>query len=62
MTAKSKNYPTWICNPCGEKYGRKQVEIATWHEDVCDVCGQEAVVTEPRDFGHLTSGWEKEKK
>lgn len=50
-------YPDWICFPCGEKYGRKQVGIATWHVGTCDVCGQTDAVTEPRDFGHLKKNW-----
>ena len=43
----------WICSNCGKKYGNKPVGIATWHEDVCDICGKKTVVTEPRDFGGL---------
>jgi len=43
----------WICSNCGKKYGNKPVGIATWHEDVCDICGKKTVVTEPRDFGYL---------
>lgn len=43
----------WICSNCGKKYGNKPVGIATWHEDVCDICGKKTIVTEPRDFGGL---------
>ena len=43
----------WICSNCGKKYGNKPVGIATWHEDVCDICGKKTMVTEPRDFGGL---------
>lgn len=50
-------YPVWVCKPCGEKHGRKQVGIATWHMGICGVCGQADWVTEPRDFGHLKSEW-----
>ena len=46
-------YPAWVCAPCGHKYGRRKCGVATWHEDDCGVCGKRAVVTEPRDFGHL---------
>lgn len=42
---------TWICNKCGNKYGRRRCRLATWHEGVCDICGREVPVTEPRDFG-----------
>ena len=52
---KSPPYPDWICFPCGQAYGRGGPDghIATWHEGTCDICGQSASVTEPRDFGHL---------
>ncbi len=43
----------WTCNDCGKKYGNKSVGIATWHEDVCDICGKKTIVTEPRDWGGL---------
>jgi hypothetical protein len=46
-------YPTWICTSCGEEYGNKCCGVATWHVGVCDICGIETSVTEPRDFGHL---------
>lgn len=26
--------------------------VATFHDGVCDLCGRETVVTQPRDFGH----------
>ena len=52
-TAKKKPYPQWICSDCGNKYGRRKCGIATWHNNTCDVCGEEKAVTEPRDFGHL---------
>ncbi len=55
-------YPAWICSPCGSKYGRRECGIATWHTDECDVCGEHRAVTEPRDYGHLKDGWQKEKK
>ena len=41
----------WVCNKCGNKYGRRRCRLATWHEGVCDICGKEVPVTEPRDFG-----------
>ena len=51
-------YPTWVCSDCGEKHGRRTHKEATWHVNTCDLCGREAYVTEPRDFGHLKPGWE----
>lgn len=53
-----KPYPAWICEACGTKYGNREVGVATWHKNTCGVCGEEAFVTEPRDFGHLRTGWE----
>jgi predicted amidophosphoribosyltransferase len=32
--------------------------MATWHGGECGVCGLAGMVTEPRDFGHLTDGWQ----
>jgi hypothetical protein len=50
----SGSYPAWVCFDCGEKYGRRPVGVATWHEGTCGVCRSPGVlVTEPRDFGHL---------
>ena len=31
--------------------------MACWHVGTCGICGIEASVTEPRDFGHLQTGW-----
>lgn len=59
---KSIDYPDWICSDCGHRHGRGWPEghCATWHIDTCGLCGQHKRVTEPRDFGHLKPGWEKE--
>jgi rubrerythrin len=48
-------YPTWICRPCGVAHGRSTDGrlVATYHQGTCDICGESASVTEPRDFGHL---------
>lgn len=54
-------YPAWICSPCGRKYGRRECGISTWHEDDCGVCGQVTLVTEPRDYGGLKDGWQRER-
>lgn len=51
------DYPVWICSSCGSKYGKRRCgECTTWHVGKCDICGIEACVTEPRDFGHLQAG------
>lgn len=58
------DYPTWICSPCGFKYGQRTDYngfTATFHSGTCDVCGRLADVTEPRDYGHLRAEWVKEK-
>ena len=48
-------YPDWICAPCGQAHGRGWPEghVATFHAGTCDICGQSASVSEPRDYGHL---------
>jgi len=56
---KRKPYPAWICFDCGDKWGRRECGIATWHTDTCCICGERRAVTEPRDYGHLKEGWEK---
>ncbi len=54
-----KDYPTWVCVNCGLRYGRSVPKWATWHTDECDICGAITGCTEPRDFGHLKDGWDK---
>jgi hypothetical protein len=49
--------PVWICLECGNRYGRRSSGVATWHEDMCDICGKIAAVTEPRDFGYLNDSY-----
>ena len=49
--------PTWVCYKCGIKYGSFKCGTATWHTDVCGVCGYTVSCTEPRDFGYLLLGW-----
>jgi hypothetical protein len=61
MTQAKPEYPIWICEPCGALYGKKKIKRATWHQDICDVCGTFQVTTEPRDFGHLRDGWQNHK-
>jgi hypothetical protein len=50
---KVKEYPYWVCQPCGQKHGQKQKEVSCWHYGKCDVCGKSTDVTQPRDFGHF---------
>ena len=55
---KIRDYPQWICSTCGAKYGtRLSGQGSTWHAGQCDLCGIQASVTEPKDFGHLQEGW-----
>lgn len=57
------DYPAWVCATCGKAHGRRDANrYATWHPDTCGVCGQQAMVTEPRDFGHLRPGWTASQK
>jgi hypothetical protein len=56
-------YPAVICSSCGSRWGRRlwlRDRVASWHVGTCDICGIEASVTEPRDFGHLREGWQDE--
>jgi tRNA G26 N,N-dimethylase Trm1 len=48
-----RDYPSAICHDCGMKYGRRAPHIACYHTSECDLCGQTASLTEPRDYGHL---------
>ena len=61
-TVPDEDYPMWICAICGHKYGRREFNIATWHEDVCGICGRVTAVTEPRDAGGLRDDWQAEKR
>lgn len=42
----------WICPHCAAERGSHIHEghLATWHLGTCDVCRQQVVVTQPRDF------------
>jgi len=54
MTQDNKlEYPVWVCADCGIKEARISKEgAATFHMDVCQVCGKHTYVTEPRDYGY----------
>ena len=47
----------WICADCALKSGAETIEghIATYHIDICGVCGGKKSVTEPRDFSWCTT-------
>lgn len=49
---KYKPYPVWVCHDCAIKSGGRQPGIATYHENICDVCGEKKSVTQPRDYGY----------
>lgn len=57
-----KPYPTWVCLPCGNKYGRGYPagHVCTIHQGVCGICGEKRAVTQLRDFGWLMVGWRDE--
>lgn len=44
---------SFICADCGARWGRREPDNATWHMGRCDLCGTEAALTEPRDFGGI---------
>jgi len=61
--SKIGQYPTQVCSECGiaanvvtclKKHGKRPNQLAhtvsTFHRGECDVCGEEKMVTEPRDF------------
>ena len=47
----SPDYPAWICSECGNKHGRwPEGHLATWHHGEWGWCGEDRMVTEPRDY------------
>ena len=40
----------WICHDCATARGSRLRGVATFHEDVCDWCGELKSTTEPRDY------------
>lgn len=48
----NSNYPRWTCSGCAEEAGGKwpRGHVATWHSNICPVCGEQKAVTEPRDY------------
>ncbi len=57
-----KDYPKWTCEPCAMIHSsNKKKSVICWHYGKCDVCQKNAVVTEPRDFGHFPNWFKKGK-
>lgn len=57
MTKKKKldpfdDYPSWCCEACALRAGGRVPDghCFTVHYGVCCVCGEKAVVTQPRDY------------
>jgi hypothetical protein len=67
-TLRLRGAPQWICDDCGRRYGEwykgKQYIGPTCYFMFqrlgnCDICeGEELVVAEPRDYGHLCANWD----
>lgn len=63
IRVEKKEYPHWVCDGCGieanrltclKKYGEEPLQAkfseSTYHEGKCEVCGEEKMITEVRDF------------
>ncbi len=59
---KDTNYPTWVCHGCAIKYGGNAPSMATYHDNICDICGELKSVTEPRDYGYPKFPTKEKKK
>ena len=58
------NYPHWVCHACASESGASVADLATFHEDICDVCNDWKSVTESRDYGYpkdLLRSWDPDK-
>lgn len=42
------------CMKCWDKYGAISVGTITLHEDICDVCFEEKLVTNVRDYWYFS--------
>lgn len=64
--SRIKEYPSWACAPCGKEHGASKGKlvhiVATFHYGKCDVCGKNAEVTQPRDYGHFPNWFNRSKK
>jgi hypothetical protein len=47
-------YPDWVCNECAVEAGAhvQAGQLAKFHKGTCDLCGEEKLVTEPKEFGN----------
>lgn len=53
-----RRFPEWICEDCAEIYGRgPRNPYIQFRSGACDLCGETAMLAEPRDFGHLKPNW-----
>lgn len=50
--SKLKPYPRWCCFDCGNKYGKSEDGVSTFHMGKCGVCGKITDVTEVRDWNY----------
>ena len=48
-----------ICDSCAKKRGMimEHNHIASYWEDICDVCKEKKMLTDPQDFKYLTENW-----
>jgi hypothetical protein len=59
-----KPYPKWACAECGEKHGSKKANLKyqdEWFLGPCEVCGEESLVTDPKEYGHFVDWFKKQK-
>jgi len=63
IRATAAKQPGEVCHDCGTKYGCNiRPGVSTYHVGRCGVCGQNKVVTEPRDYGYLNRDWTKHER
>jgi len=46
------NNAYWVCQECGQKHGKHNARMSTWHKGKCNICKKRKDVTAFRDFGH----------
>lgn len=44
------------CNDCGLKYGTPSTGCSSMWHGRCEICSEDTVVTEVRDYGYLRKG------
>lgn len=67
-TLRFRGAPQWICDDCGRLYGvwyngKQYIGPSCYFVyqrlGNCDICkGEDLVVAEPRDYGHLCANWQ----